>query len=107
MTTPNPPKARIRPLAAQDLEEIVRYLDAQSPTASDRFLDEFFHATSILAGMPRLGPVRRTRGRLKGLRSWPLTTFGPYLLFYLPVEGGIEVIRVFHGSRNVDRELRK
>ena len=67
----------------------------------------FFYSANLLAEMPRLGPVRRTRGRLKGLRSWPLTNFGPYVLFYLPIEGGIEVIRIFHGARNVDRELRK
>ncbi len=78
------PKARIRPLATQDLEEIVRYLDTQSTTAADRFLEEFFYATNLLMEMPRLGPVRRTRGRLKGLRSWPLINFGPYVLFYMP-----------------------
>lgn len=107
MDTPTPPQARIRPLATRDLEEIVRYLDIESPAASDRFLEESFHAANTLAGMPRLGPVRRTRGRLKGLRSWPLSKFGSYLLFYLPVDGGIEVIRVLHGARNIDRELRK
>ena len=61
----------------------------------------------MLAEMPRMGPLRKTRGRLKGLRSWPLTKLGPYLIFYFPVDHGIDVIRVFHGARNVDRELRK
>lgn len=61
----------------------------------------------MLAEMPRLGTVRRIRGRLKGMRSWPLTSFGPYILFYFPVDTGIEVIRVLHAARDVDRELRK
>ena len=101
------PQARIRPLAAADLEDAVQFLDTQSATAADDFLDEFFRATTLLAEMPRLGPVRRTRGRLKGLRSWPLSNFGPYVVFYRPTDTGIEVVRVLHGARDVDRELRK
>jgi plasmid stabilization system protein ParE len=50
-------KARIRPWAARDLEEIVRYLDERSETASDRFLSEFLHAVNVLAEMPRVGCV--------------------------------------------------
>src|SRR5438876_10079501 len=99
-------KARIRPLATLDLENIVKFLDTQSTTAGDRFLEEFFHAANLLAEMPRLGPVRRTRGRLKGLRSWPLKKFQSYLIFYLPIESGIEVVRVFHGAKDIARELR-
>jgi toxin ParE1/3/4 len=101
------PQARIRPLAAKDLEKIVRYLDEQSALAGDRFLEEFFHATNLLAERPGMGSLRRTRGRLKGLRSWPLDKFDSYLIFYLPVDVGIEVVRVLHGARNIDRELRK
>jgi toxin ParE1/3/4 len=100
-------KARIRPLATLDLENIVKFLDAQSTTAGDRFLEEFFDAANLLSEMPRLGPVRRTRGRLKGLRSWPLKKFQSYLIFYLPIENGIEVVRVFHGAKDIARELRK
>jgi toxin ParE1/3/4 len=100
-------KARIRLLATHDLEEIVRYLDQRSENAGDRFLKEFAHATEMLAEMPRLGTIRRKHGRLKGVRSWPLTSFGPYLIFYFPLADGIEVLRVFHGARKVERELRK
>ena len=105
----NPSAAlRIRPLAALDLEQTVGYLDSQSSTAADRFLEEFYTSAERLAAMPGLGPIRRTRGRLKGLRSWPLVSFGPYVLFYLPLHGGgIEVVRVLHGARDMNRELRK
>jgi toxin ParE1/3/4 len=100
-------QARIRPLAATDLERMVKYLDSCSQDAGDRFLDEFFEATIKLAEMPGMGPARRVRGRLKGLRSWSLKKFGDYLVFYLPVDVGIEVIRVLHGAQDIDRELRK
>jgi len=49
---------RLRSLAAVDLEEIVRYLDGQSTTAADDFLNEFFKSATRLAEMPGLGPVR-------------------------------------------------
>jgi plasmid stabilization system protein ParE len=78
-------KARIRPAAAADLEDIVRYLHQRSESAADQFLAEFYRSSQVLAGMPRLGAIRQTSGKLKGLRSWPLTPFGPYVIFYLPL----------------------
>lgn len=33
------------------------------------------------------------------LRSFP---FGRYVIFYAPVEGGIDVVRVLHSARDVD-----
>lgn len=108
MVAPNPQPLRIRPIATTDLEDAVRYLDAHSATAADHLLDEFFKACERLAEMPGLGPQRRARGRLKGLRSWPLTGAGPYIIFYLPLNsGGIEVVRLLHGSRDIERELRR
>ena len=38
---------------------------------------------------------------LEGLRRFPVKGFKNYLVFYLPRERGIEVIRVFHGSRDI------
>jgi toxin ParE1/3/4 len=33
------------------------------------------------------------------LRSFPA---GRYVLFYRPIGGGIEIVRVLHGSRDID-----
>ena len=40
--------------------------------------------------------------RLKGLRRVPVKGFENYLLFYLPRENGIDVIRVLHTARDID-----
>jgi toxin ParE1/3/4 len=40
--------------------------------------------------------------RLAGMRRVPVTGFEYYLIFYLPHEGGIDVIRVLHGARDLD-----
>ena len=34
-----------------------------------------------------------------GVRSFP---FGRYVVFYLPLDGGIDVVRVLHGARDID-----
>jgi toxin ParE1/3/4 len=31
----------------------------------------------------------------------PIRGFGKYLIFYLPLEDGIEIVRVLHGPRDV------
>jgi toxin ParE1/3/4 len=50
-----------------------------------------------LAEMPGLG---RPRPEREGLRSWRVGRT-KYLIFYRPVEGGIEIVRVVHGSRDL------
>jgi len=32
---------------------------------------------------------------------WPIGGYEKHLIFYRPVEGGIEIIRVLHGVRDV------
>jgi toxin ParE1/3/4 len=50
-----------------------------------------------LADFPQIGT---RRDELKaGLRSQPV---GNYLIFYFPLEDGIDIVRVLHGSRDVD-----
>ena len=42
------------------------------------------------------------------LRVWPVSGFRKYLIFYRPLaEGGVEVVRVLHGARDVSRDLRE
>jgi toxin ParE1/3/4 len=40
---------------------------------------------------------------LNGLRRVPVRGFENYLLFYVASETGIDVIRVIHGARDLDR----
>jgi toxin ParE1/3/4 len=34
---------------------------------------------------------------------WPIGGFEKYLIFYLPLPDGIDVIRVVHGARDIER----
>ena len=82
--------------AEADLEEILDYLDEHSPDAADRFAVIFKEKTEALAQMPEMGRVREELA--PGLRS---LNAGNYLIFYRPAEGGIQVIRITHGSRDL------
>ena len=56
-----------------------------------------------LAANPGLGRLRKFRNpRLKGVRSWLVSGFDNYLIFYRAVPGGIEVLHVYHGARDIE-----
>jgi plasmid stabilization system protein ParE len=40
-----------------------------------------------------------------GIRQWKVSTFDKYLIFYRIVSSGIDIIRVLHGARDIDRIL--
>jgi toxin ParE1/3/4 len=78
-----------RPCAEQDLVDIWTYIADGNERAADKMLDRISAAASLLAGRPLAG---RERPELaQGMRSFPV---GNYVLFYQPVGGGIEVLRV-------------
>ena len=67
-----------------------------------RFLERAEESFALLAGMPLMG--RRylsEQPRLRDLRTWQVNGFESYRVFYRPVEGGIEVVRVLHGVRDI------
>ncbi len=55
-----------------------------------------------LADMPGMGAKRdEFKRRFPGLRSWPVSGFRNYLIFYQVVENGIEGVRVLHEAQNL------
>ncbi len=90
-------------LAVEDVDVIHTYICADNPEAADRVQEAIFDAFTLLARNPVLGRQRRFRRR-KNLRSWVVTKFVNYVIFYrpLPENRGIEIIRVLHGARDLD-----
>jgi toxin ParE1/3/4 len=87
--------------ARTDLDAAWDYLATYSPDAADRFLDEFWTSAELHARFPRTG---RARDDLHaGMRSFVV---GRYVAFFLPDPAGIRIVRVLHGSRNIDHILR-
>lgn len=84
------------PQAEEDLVEVWLYIVQDNPRAADRFLTLVDKKCRTLARSPKMG---RHRDELApDLRSFPL---GDYVIFYRPIESGIEVIRVLSGYRDV------
>lgn len=94
------PRLLIRPEAERDLDEIWWYIAQDSPDNADRFLDRLQERFLTLADFPKMGASRDDIQT--GLRSQPV---GSYLIFYFPLADGIEIIRVLHGSRDVENLL--
>ncbi len=90
-------KILLRPEAERDLDEIWWYIAQDSPTSADKLLDEIEETSHKLARFKNMG---RNRDELyPGLQSFPV---GKYLIFYMPISDGIEIIRVLHGMMDID-----
>jgi len=88
--------------AREDLVEAVAYLAGRSEQAARRFRVQAEATFGRLAASPGIGaPYEPGDPTYVGLRYFPITKFPKYLVFYRPVPGGIEVVRVLHGSRDV------
>ncbi len=93
-----------RPEANQDIIEHAFYIAARgSLDASDRFLQATEQAFGQLAAMPKMGRRRGfRRSYLSDVRQWAVPGFPNHLVFYRPVDKGIEVLRVLHGARDIE-----
>ncbi|CAN1209895.1 type II toxin-antitoxin system RelE/ParE family toxin [Tumidithrix helvetica PCC 7403] len=82
--------------ASRDLSEISDYFLEQSIDAGDRFVEGFGKKCQHLAQFPYLG--RSYDPLASGLRGISLMD---YIIFYQIVEGGIEILRVVSGYRDL------
>jgi toxin ParE1/3/4 len=91
------------PAALRDLDETADYLRQQSgPERAVRFLREADSTFARLAGMPGIGTLYEPDDALYAdLRFFPVSRFKKYLVFYRPIVGGIEVLRILHGARDI------
>ena len=86
-----------RPLAAVDILDVWDHIAEDSLEQADRWIDNLDEKLKLIATQPLIG---RARGELAAdMRSFP---FGRYIIFYAPVDGGIDVVRVLHSARDVD-----
>ena len=53
-------------------------------------------STQLYGTQPEMGERRPDLGRK--VRHFPV---GDYVVFYRPIEGGVELLRVLHGSRDI------
>lgn len=87
-----------RPAAHRDLAEIWRHVaENSSDIRADTLIDLFEAKARTLAKSPKIGRARPEL--MESLRSFAI---GRYVLFYLPEENGVDIVRVLHGARDID-----
>ncbi|GAB6843344.1 toxin ParE1/3/4 [Methylorubrum rhodinum] len=91
-------KVSRRALARRDLIEIWTYIAADDEGAADRVLDRIDGVLTMLAGNPMAGRARPEL--MDQCRSFPVAS---YVLIYLPLPNGIDLLRVVSGFRDIDR----
>ncbi len=95
-----------RPKAERDLTDNFAYISDRNPLAAERFLSAAEDAFERVAQFPRMGRHwDSTLPHLTEVRTWIIQRFRNYCIFYRPIEGGIEVIRVLHAKRDLRRLL--
>jgi toxin ParE1/3/4 len=86
----------------KDLADIFVYLGRTRVSSARRFLREAEATFQRLAVSPGIGVRYEPEDPLfQGVRCSPISRFKKYLIFYRPIEGGIEILRVLHGARDI------
>jgi toxin ParE1/3/4 len=85
------------PRAKSDLVGIWDYIADDNEGHADAFVDRIDQKLLALASNPTMGRARDEF--VKGLRSFPV---GRYVIFYRPIPKDVEIVRVLHGSRDID-----
>ena len=91
------PRVLRRSEAEPDLFLIWERISLDNPDAADRILDQLEAEFDLMATQPLMG---RERPELAPqLRSF---AYGRYVVFYLPLDDGINLVRVLDGRQGVD-----
>lgn len=89
-----------------DLQEIVRYIRRHNPEAAIRFVLAVRATAETLSRSPHIGHARSDIG-FPEVRSWRISGFRTYLIFYKPTADRLLLLRVLHGNRDLETELEK
>ncbi len=93
--------------AAIDAEQIADYIAADSLEAAIRFLENTEATIQYLAASPSIGsPFKVEHSELTNLRSSRVQGFPNHVIFYVEHPDAIEIVRIIHGARDIDAELR-
>ena len=85
-----------RPQAEIDVTLIWTFIADDNARAADALIDRIDKAADMLADTPLAGRARPELG--SRLRSFPVAS---YVIFYVPVPDGIEIVRVMNGRQDI------
>lgn len=82
--------------ALEDLDGIWSYIAKVNVAAADRIIDQLYDRFDLLAGEPQLG--ERQPHLADG--TYRRFCFRNYVIYYVPDDEGITLVRVLHGARD-------
>jgi toxin ParE1/3/4 len=88
-----------KPQAEVDLFAIWEFIAADNVRAADTLIGRIEATFDMLAHTPFAGRARSDLAR--NLRSFAV---GNYIIFYVPISDGVEVVRVMHGRQDIDAD---
>jgi toxin ParE1/3/4 len=88
--------------AKRDLVEHYVYLAENAGLEiAERFLLQANESFSNLARHPALGvELALSRAELAGIRKWQIKGFERFLIFYVPRQDGVSIVRVLHAAQD-------
>ena len=89
-------RVRYTTQAQEDILDIAFYIAQDNVGAAHRLLTKILHTCERIGASPQGGRLRDEIA--PNLRSIPVEK---YIVFYRPVRGGAEIVRVLHGARDI------
>jgi toxin ParE1/3/4 len=94
------PAIRYTARARRDLIDIWLEISAVNPAAANELYNRLEARVEILRRFPQSGPARTDIAPdARALIELP------YLILYRIIPDGVQIVRVLHGARNIDRSL--
>jgi toxin ParE1/3/4 len=81
--------------AANDLENIVNYLNREQPSAATSVVDTVIRNIATLTRFPNRGRP----GRVAGTRELVIPNL-PYIVVYFATDQAVQLLRVFHAAQD-------
>jgi len=94
---------QIRPQAEADLDGHAHNIARDNLEAGLRLYNLAEETYQMLGDMPYMGAIYHTnKSGLMGMRYMPIKGFSRYLVFYKPIDGSVDIIRVLHTRMDKD-----
>ena len=96
----------LSPEALDDLDVIWGHIAQDNPDAADQVIDAAYEVCRKPGKFPELGPVRPFPGDVpSGMRSFTIPRYPNYIVFCRVADPGVEVVRVLHAARDIDKNF--
>jgi toxin ParE1/3/4 len=95
-----------RPAFLRDVTRYAIYIANDNPDAAERFIIAAEQTCDLLCRQPALGHAEKFR-KLIGVRSFRVSGFDNYLIFYCESSDSVEFLRLIHGARDLPRVFKR